>query len=112
MHHLLSNQMPQTLEARSILVQVTDGNGLRTRAGAEVRVYEAGTRTLLGTRLLDTGSGYNTQSSLPVHFGLPREGLVDIEVIFPGGGSRSVTAVKNVDPRDYTGRPVTVTLSE
>ena len=112
MHHLLSNQMPQTLEARSILVQVTDGNGFRTRAGAEVRVYEAGTRTLLGTRLLDTGSGYNTQSSLPVHFGLPREGLVDIEVIFPGGGSRSVTAVKNVDPRDYTGRPVTVTLSE
>ena len=112
MHHLLSNQVPQTLEARSILVQVTDGNGFRTRAGAEVRVYEAGTRTLLGTRLLDTGSGYNTQSSLPVHFGLPRKGLVDIEVIFPGGGSRSVTAVKNVDPRDYTGRPVTVTLSE
>ena len=112
MHHLLSNQVPQTLEARSILVQVTDGNGFRTRAGAEVRVYEAGTRTLLGTRLLDTGSGYNTQSSLPVHFGLPRKGLVDIEVIFPGGGSRSVTAVKNVDPSDYTGRPVTVTLSE
>jgi len=112
MHHILSNQMPQTLEARSILVQVTDGNGFRTRAGAEVRVYEAGTRTLLGTRLLDTGSGYNTQSSLPVHFGLPREGLVDIEVIFPGGGSRSVTAVKNVDPRDHAGRPVTVTLSE
>jgi hypothetical protein len=112
MHHILSNRTPDNLGARSILVQVTDVDGLRTRAGAEIRVYQAGTRTLLGTRLLDTGSGYDTQSSLPVHFGLPSGGPVDIEVIFPGGGSRAVTAVKNVDPRDHVGRPVTVTPSE
>jgi hypothetical protein len=111
MHHLLRNRMPRPPGTRSILVEVTDGAGLRTRAGAEVRVYEAGTRTLLGSRLLDTGSGYDTQSSLPVHLGLPSGGLVDIEVIFPGGGSRTVTAVKGVDPGDHVGRPVTVVLS-
>ena len=112
MHHILRNQTPQRRGARSILVQVVDGNNSKTRAGAEVRIYEAGTRTLLGTRLLDTGSGYDTQSSLPVHFGLPRGGAVDIEVIFPGGGNRSVTTVKDVDPRDHVGQPITVTLTE
>ncbi|MFH1762629.1 MAG: CRTAC1 family protein, partial [Gemmatimonadota bacterium] len=110
MHHVLSNRTAQTLGSRSILVQVTDGNGRKTRAGAEVRVYQAGTRTLLGTRLLDAGSGYDTQSSLPVHFGLLTGASVDIEVIFPGGGNRTVTALKNIDPRDHLGRPVTVIL--
>jgi hypothetical protein len=98
------------LGSSSILVQVTDGNGRKTRAGAEVRVYQAGTRTLLGTRLLDTGSGYDTQSSLPVHFGLLTGASVDIEVIFPGGGNRTVTALRNIDPRNQVGRPITVIL--
>ena len=83
-----------------------------TKAGAEIRVYETGTRTLLGTRLLDTGSGYDTQSSLPVHFGLPRGRSVDIEVIFPGGGIRTVSILENVDPGDLVGQPIIVTLTE
>jgi len=111
MHHVLKNVTPHSNRTHSLQVRVVDGNNRMTKAGSEVRVYEAGTRTLLGTRLLDTGSGYDTQSSLPVHFGLPTRGKVDIEVIFPGGGDRSVTVLKDVDPADYLSRPITVTLS-
>lgn len=110
MHHLLQNRTPHPPESASILVQVIDRQGSSTRAGAEVRVYRAGTRDILGTRILDTGSGYDTQSSLPVHFGLPDGGPVDIEVVFPGSGERPVTAVKNVDPTRQMGRPLTVIL--
>jgi len=110
MHHVLRNRTTHSPEASSILVEVTDANGRKTMAGAEVRVYEAGTRNLLGTRLLDTGSGYDTQSSLPVHIGLRHRGSVDIEVVFPRNGSRAVTAINGVDPRDHSGRTISVTL--
>jgi hypothetical protein len=110
MHYIMENRTLEPFETTSILVRVTDGRNLQTKAGAEIRVYEAGTRTLLGTRLLDTGSGYDTQSSLPVHFGLPREGAVDVEVTFPAKGARNTVVVKNVDPRDPVNRPLTVRL--
>jgi hypothetical protein len=110
MHHILKNVTVQPARSGSLLVRVVAESGALTKAGAEVRVYAAGTRTLLGTRLLDTGSGYDTQSVLPVHFGLPTRGEVDIEVIFPGGGDRSATTLKGVDPADHIGRPITVTL--
>ncbi len=110
MHYVLLNHTSSALETPSLQVQVTDGTGLMTRAGAEVRIYAAGTQRLLGTRLLDTGSGYDSQSSLPVHFGLPGNGPVDIEVVFPGGGNRTTVVVREVDPRDHRGRPLTVIL--
>jgi hypothetical protein len=110
MHHILENRTPKPSDTGSILVRVADERGLLTKPGAEVRVYEAGTRTLLGTRLVDTGSGYDTQSSLPVHFGLPTGGAVDVEVIFPAEGARNPAVVRNVDPKDHVGRPLTVTV--
>ena len=73
---------------RSIKVRVLDSKGLATRPGAEVRIYEAGTRRLLGTRLVDSGSGYNAQSDLPVHFGLGSIVKVDVEVTWPSGKGR------------------------
>ncbi len=110
MHHVMRNLMGSDLSGRSIQVRVVDAAGHATKAGAEVRVYVAGTRTLLGTRLIDSGSGYDTQSVLPVHFGLGGDGPVDIEVLFPGGGSREVTQRKNVDPAAHVGQPITVML--
>ena len=80
---LLRNQLGAEAARRSISVRVVDRRGRATRAGAEVRVYPAGTRKLLATRLVDSGSGYNAQSDLPVHIGLADLGRVDIEVIFP-----------------------------
>jgi hypothetical protein len=108
MHLLLRSLMPPERRERSIQIQVLDPEGHPTRAGAEIRVYAAGSRTLLATGQVDTGSGYDTQSVLPVHLGLPGSGSVDIEVIFPGGGSRTATLVKGVDPGAQAGRPITV----
>jgi hypothetical protein len=66
-----------------------------------VRVYLAGTRQLLGTRLVDTGSGYNAQNAMPVQFGLSDRRLVDVEVIAPLGGSRRAAIIRNVDARAW-----------
>ena len=65
---------------RAIQVLVVSSRGRATRQGAEVRVYASGTRTLLGTRLVDTGSGYDAQNDLPVHIGVSATATVDIEV--------------------------------
>ena len=40
-----------------------------------------------------------------------QDGPVDVEVVFPGGWSREVTEVKNVDPAAHVCRPVTVVLA-
>lgn len=87
---LLRNGLAPT-SGRSLHVRVVDARGRATRAGAEVRVFLAGTRRLLGARIVDAGSGYNAQSDLPVHVGLPAAvGRVDLQVIFPGRGRRAV----------------------
>lgn len=93
---LLRNQLPKAIASQSISVRVLDSNGRATRAGAEVRVFRAGTRQLLGARLVDTGSGYNSQGDVPVHFGLPDAKAVDVEVIFPGKGKRPAVSQRAV----------------
>jgi len=108
MHLVMRNALPAADAARSLLVRVLDARGRATRAGAEVRVYAAGTRRLLGTRLVDTGSGYDAQSELPVHFGLPSPGRVDVEVTWPNGRRRVVTHARGVDPAAHRGRALVV----
>ena len=57
--------------------------------GSEVRVYATGTRKLLGTGIVDTGSGYCSQNVIPVDIGLGTDGAVDVEVTTLGkGGGR------------------------
>src|SRR5688500_10002766 len=85
---LFRNQLPPEAAAGSLSVRVLDTKGRATRAGAEVHLFEAGTRRRLGARLVDTGSGYNAQSDMPVHFGLAAMAAVDVEVVWPGGGRR------------------------
>lgn len=104
MHLVLRNALPPEVARRSLQVRVVDPRGRATRAGAEVRIYAAGTKTVLGTRLVDTGSGYNAQSDIPVHFGLPTMDPVDIEVTWPAAGRRAVQRVTGVRP----GGPVLV----
>jgi hypothetical protein len=98
MHSLFLNMMPASDAARSLRVRVLDAAGRATLAGAEVRLYAAGTRRLLGLRLVDSGSGYNSQNDIAVHFGLPSPGRVDVEVIWPAKGKRSATRLTGVDP--------------
>ena len=87
---------------------MVDADGRYTRAGSEVRVYRAGSRTLLGNGLVDTGSGYDTQNAAPVHVGLPSAGRVDIEVTSLRGYQRRITRQANVDPSSQPGRWITI----
>ncbi len=108
MHFVLRNDLDATAAHRALAVRVVDGTGHATRAGAEVRLFAAGTQTLLGTRLVDTGSGYNAQSEMPVSFGLARVQPVDVEVTWPSRGRRKVVRVRNVNLRRYAGTMLTV----
>lgn len=100
LHGVWMHALPKTDAARSLRVLVTNPKGRALRAGAEVLLYAAGSRRLLGMRLVDSGSGYDAQSELPVHFGipagLPRGGRVDVAVIWPTAGQRDTTWVRNV----------------
>jgi hypothetical protein len=98
-HALLRNGT--TAAGRSLQIRVVDRSGGDVRAGAEVRVVSAANGTLIGTRITDTGSGYDSQSLAPVHFGLPDLDPVDITVTFPLGGRRVTARVTGVDPRTH-----------
>ncbi len=101
MHSLLRNMLPAAVAPRSLSVLVM-------KPGAEVRVFAAGTKRLLGTRIVDSGSGYNSQNAAPVHFGLAQTTPVDIEVVFPGNGKRKQTVMKKMNPRDWNGRSISI----
>jgi len=98
-HALLRNVLADSVARRSIQVRVLDKRGHATRAGAEVRVYESGTRRLVGMRLVDSGSGYDAQSDLPVHVGVGAVKLVDVEVAWPAAGTRRVVTKSRVRVR-------------
>jgi hypothetical protein len=110
MHSLFRNSLPADAAARSLHVRVVDAQGNATLSGAEVRLFAAGISRLLGTRLVDSGSGYNTQNDMPVHFGFPATRAVDVEVSPRQAGSR-VVRVRNIDPRRYLGRVLVVRVA-
>lgn len=107
-HPLYRNLLPATLAGRSVQVLVLDAGGRYTQAGAEVRAYAAGTRKLMGTGMVDTGSGYCSQNMLPVHIGLPTDGRIDVEVTALTPTGRHVTRVANVAPGKVRGRVLVV----
>ena len=90
MHLIMRNMLPAADAARSVQVKVVDSKGRSIRAGAEVRAYAAGSRRLIGSRLVDSGSGYDSQNDMPVHFGVPSGvSRVDVQVIVPRRGTRT-----------------------
>ncbi len=107
-HTLMHNTLPPAVARRSLRVRVLDAHGHATRAGAEVRVYAAGTNRLLASRLVDTGSGYDSQSDVPVHFGLASMAAVDVEVTVLTSGKRVSTRTRRVKPAAYVGKVMTV----
>ncbi len=110
MHLVLRNLLPPEHARRSLEVRVVDGRGRATLAGAEVRLFSAGTKELLSLGLVDTGSGYDSQSDLPVHLGLPQAQPVDVEVTFPANGKKAVARRDGVDPGQWQGRVLEVRL--
>lgn len=102
------NELPAARAAHSLQVLVLDANGHYTKAGSEVRIYAAGTRKILGASLVDTGSGYSSQSVLPVHFGLPQPGKVDVEITAMSNAGRKLSRVEGVDPAKLAGQALTI----
>lgn len=107
-HYLFRNDLDPGVASRSVQVLVLDENGHYTRAGSEVRVYRAGSKEILGTRLVDTGSGYNAQNAKPVHVGLRQVGPIDIEVTIMSPEGRRSTWYRNVDWASLAGKPFVV----
>jgi hypothetical protein len=107
-HPLLRNTA--TMRGRAIAVEVTDPNARRSRAGSEVRAYRAGSRQLLSSAIVDSGSGYCSQNDVPVHLGISSEwtGRIDVEVITLAAGTRHVSVVRDIDPGAYKGRSLRI----
>ena len=110
-HYVFRNLQPPERSRRSVQVLVLDESGRYSRAGSEVRVYQAGTRDLLGTGIVDTGGGYCSQNVMPVHVGLPTDGPVDVEVTALTSDGRKVTRVPDVDPSAQVGKPLVVKVN-
>jgi hypothetical protein len=106
-HPVLRNTLAEGARRRSLRVTVTDREGLQTRAGAEVRLYDA-RGDILGTRLVNPADGYDSQSVQPVHFGLAHPGKVSVEVTFMGREGRRTRRMTDVDPRKWQERALTV----
>jgi hypothetical protein len=98
MHYVLRNDLQPSADRRAVQVRIVDRRGRATRAGAEVRVRDARTQALLGTGLVDTGSGYNSQSEQPVHVGVGAATRVDVEVSWPDGTTRRTVTRRGVRP--------------
>jgi hypothetical protein len=109
MHFVMRNQLSPADARRSLQVRVLDAAGRATLAGSEVRVYASGSTRLLGVRLVDAGSGYDAQSDMPVHVGIP-EGVsrVDVQLIVPRGGRRQPVWMRGVDPKAWQGKALVV----
>jgi hypothetical protein len=107
-HPLLRNTA--AMRGRSIAIEVTDPNARRSRAGAEVRAFRAGTRQMLASALVDSGTGYCSQSEMPVHLGIAYDwsGNLDIEVITIAAGARHASIVRDVNPGAYRGRALRI----
>ena len=104
MHHILQNLLSEEKSRQSLQIMVLDAQGRYVYPGSEVRLFESGTRKLLGMNILDTGSGYNSQNAMPVHFGLANEALVDVEVTTLTKNGRKTALLLRVDPKEHTGR--------
>jgi len=101
----MRNMLPAADASRGLHIRVVDAKGHATRAGAEVRAFAAGSTRLIGSRLVDSGSGYDAQNDIPVHFGVPAGvSRVDVQVIVPAGGKRTAIWQRGVAP----GKTITI----
>jgi len=110
MHHLLQNLLRPEFAGHSLQIQVRNGEGAATRPGSVVRLYVPGTRTVLHAGLVDAGSGYDAQSDLPLHFGLPGAQPVDVVVTIQGPEGPRQAVVGGVDPTAFRGDVAELTI--
>jgi hypothetical protein len=108
-HPLLRNAGKAAARGFSVLVRDTKTGSL-THAGAEIRVFAPGSRRLLASGLIDSGSGYCAQNAAPVHIGLPPDApaVVSVEVTVVGNGQRHATRLENVTPAEHRAQPLVI----
>ncbi len=64
--------------------------------------------TIIASRQVATGGGYNTQSAGPVHFGLATIEPVNVEVTFMTRDGRRKQTLQNVRPAEYVGKRLVI----
>jgi hypothetical protein len=106
-HAVFKNNLPVARARQSLSVLVLDAKGHHTQAGAEVRLYDAAGK-ILGANQVSTGGGYNSQHAAPVHFGVPRQTRVTVEVTFMSKTGRKVHRVPNVSLASFYGKSLIV----
>jgi FG-GAP-like repeat/ASPIC and UnbV len=106
-HFLFRNTLSESVKRRSLEVTVLDSKGHWTRFGAEVRLYDASGQ-VLGTHLVSTGGGYNSQSAIPLHFGLAKREPVTVEVTFMTKQGRTKQTIRNVNPANFYGKTLVI----
>lgn len=107
-HFLFRNKAVEQGMGAGLNVLVLDREGHFTHPGAEVRLFEPATDRLLGTRMVTTGGGYNTQSAIPVHFGLGGATTVDVEVTFMTAEGRALERLSGVNAASLAGAPLII----
>ena len=106
-HFVFRSDLPADAKRRSLSVLVLDANGHQTRFGAEVRLLDQ-SGTIIASRQVVTGGGYNTQRAAGVHFGLGTIEPVHVEVTFMSTEGRKEQTANNVQPADYYGRSLVI----
>lgn len=106
-HLIWRNELPERQRRNSLQVMVLDANGNYTRAGSEVRLFDNQNK-LISTRLVPTGDGYDSQSAVPVHFGLSQVKRVTVEVVFHTPAGRRKQRLYGIDPRRWAGKVLIV----
>ncbi|MCP5111415.1 MAG: hypothetical protein GY953_11330 [bacterium] len=82
-------------------MNLTAANGQAGCPGAKLRLYEAGTKQLIGYREVTSAVGFVCGPSYTQHFGLGLRERADLAVWFPDGSTRTIEGVP-------AGRTITV----
>ncbi len=106
-HYVFKNNLPAAKARQSLSVTVLDAKGRFTQAGAEVRLYDAKGK-ILGAGQVSTGGGYNSQNAAPVHFGVPGQSKVTVEVTFMSKAGRKVQRLPNVALANHYGKSLVI----
>jgi hypothetical protein len=107
MHWLLRNTLTTASTAstsRAFFIRVVDEAGRSTLPGAEVALFINGSRVPLGTRLVDAGSGYNSQNDLPLHFAVPAVDRVFASVRIKRPGREAVLTSAAISLNEWRNR--------
>jgi hypothetical protein len=106
---LLRNLLPRADARRSLFVRVVDERGRSVRAGAEVQLGVKDGSRLIAARIMDSGSGYNSQNDMPVHFGLASPDVC-VGATFALGGRRLTVPCAPIDTFDRRDGVVIITI--